>query len=115
MFPNRELLGSASADTPDANGTLTWRRRRAEQLRSPITRQSEENFTDGDDEILESLVKTATKAPGTRTTPRERKRTRHADRKSCKFRIYALMHIYLVFNVVKSGVGNLEICVVSLI
>ncbi|XP_011179805.2 uncharacterized protein LOC105210497 isoform X4 [Zeugodacus cucurbitae] len=78
----KELLGTASADTPDANGTLTWRRRRAEQLRSPITRQSEENFTDGDDEILESLVKTATKAPGTRTTPRERKRTRHADRKS---------------------------------
>nr|XP_036217834.1 FH1/FH2 domain-containing protein 3 isoform X6 [Bactrocera oleae] len=80
----KELLGSASADTPDANGTLTWRRRRAEQLRSPITRQSEENFTDGDDEILESLVKTATKAPGTRTTPRERKRTRHADRKSLR-------------------------------
>uniref|UniRef100_A0A0A1X7H1 FH1/FH2 domain-containing protein 3 n=1 Tax=Zeugodacus cucurbitae TaxID=28588 RepID=A0A0A1X7H1_ZEUCU len=80
----KELLGTASADTPDANGTLTWRRRRAEQLRSPITRQSEENFTDGDDEILESLVKTATKAPGTRTTPRERKRTRHADRKSLK-------------------------------
>lgn len=43
------------------------------------------NLTDGDDEILESLVKTATKAPGTRTTPRERKRTRHADRKSCKY------------------------------
>ncbi|XP_050336889.1 FH1/FH2 domain-containing protein 3 isoform X5 [Bactrocera neohumeralis] len=80
----KELLGSASADTPDASGTLTWRRRRAEQLRSPITRQSEENFTDGDDEILESLVKTATKAPGTRTTPRERKRTRHADRKSLR-------------------------------
>ncbi|XP_011179807.1 FH1/FH2 domain-containing protein 3 isoform X6 [Zeugodacus cucurbitae] len=80
----KELLGTASADTPDANGTLTWRRRRAEQLRSPITRQSEENFTDGDDEILESLVKTATKAPGTRTTPRERKRTRHADRKSLR-------------------------------
>ncbi|XP_018801579.1 PREDICTED: FH1/FH2 domain-containing protein 3 isoform X5 [Bactrocera latifrons] len=80
----KELLGSAGADTPDASGTLTWRRRRAEQLRSPITRQSEENFTDGDDEILESLVKTATKAPGTRTTPRERKRTRHADRKSLR-------------------------------
>ncbi|CAD7002601.1 unnamed protein product [Ceratitis capitata] len=78
------LLGTPSADTPDSNGTLTWRRRRAEQLRSPIARQSEENFTDGDDEILESLVKTATKAPGTRTTPRERKRTRHADRKSLK-------------------------------
>jgi hypothetical protein len=37
-----------------------------------------------DDEILESLVKTATKSPATRTTPRERKRTRHADRKSRK-------------------------------
>lgn len=79
----RSLLGTPTADTPD--GTLTWRRRRAENLRSPVLRQSEENFTDGDDEILESLVKTATKAPGTRTTPRERKRTRHADRKSCKF------------------------------
>ena len=42
------------------------------------------NLTDGDDELLESLVKTATKTPATRTTPRERKRTRHADRKSCK-------------------------------
>lgn len=78
----RELLGTPSPATVD--GTLTWRRRRAENLRSPGARQSEENFTDGDDEILESLVKTATKAPGTRTTPRERKRTRHADRKSCK-------------------------------
>ncbi|XP_054734936.1 uncharacterized protein LOC129242362 isoform X4 [Anastrepha obliqua] len=76
------LLGTPSSDTAD--GTLTWRRRRAENLRSPIARQSEENFTDGDDEILESLVKTATKAPGTRTTPRERKRTRHADRKSLR-------------------------------
>ena len=45
---------------------------------------SRDEFTDGDDEILESLVKTATKAPGTRTQPRERKRTRNADRKSCK-------------------------------
>lgn len=79
----RQLLGTPSAD--QADGTLTWRRRRAEQLRSPIARQSEEQFTDGDDEILESLVKTATKASGTRTTPRERKRTRNADRKSCKF------------------------------
>ncbi|XP_030373200.1 FH1/FH2 domain-containing protein 3-like isoform X1 [Scaptodrosophila lebanonensis] len=78
----KQLLGTPSTDTAD--GTLTWRRRRAEQLRSPISRQSEEQFTDGDDEILESLVKTATKAPGTRTTPRERKRTRHADRKSLR-------------------------------
>ncbi|XP_043065030.1 uncharacterized protein LOC108096044 isoform X2 [Drosophila ficusphila] len=78
----KKLLDTSSAD--QADGTLTWRRRRAEQLRSPISRQSEEQFTDGDDEILESLVKTATKAPGTRTTPRERKRTRHADRKSLR-------------------------------
>ncbi|XP_034482437.1 uncharacterized protein LOC117787915 isoform X2 [Drosophila innubila] len=78
----KQLLGTPSAD--QADGTLTWRRRRAEQLRSPIARQSEEQFTDGDDEILESLVKTATKASGTRTTPRERKRTRHADRKSLR-------------------------------
>jgi len=42
------------------------------------------NLADGVDELLESLVKTATKVPATRTTPRERKRTRHADRKSCK-------------------------------
>lgn len=42
------------------------------------------NLADGVDELLESLVKTATKSPATRTTPRERKRTRHADRKSCK-------------------------------
>jgi len=82
IYNSRKLLDTSSAD--QADGTLTWRRRRAEQLRSPIARQSEEQFTDGDDEILESLVKTATKAPGTRTTPRERKRTRHADRKSCK-------------------------------
>ena len=43
------------------------------------------NLSDADDEILESLVKTATKTPVSRsTTPRERKRTRNADRKSCK-------------------------------
>lgn len=54
---------------------------------SPLAREEmvNGNLTDGDDEILESLVKTATKAPATRTTPRERKRTRHADRKSCKY------------------------------
>ncbi|CAG2061415.1 unnamed protein product, partial [Timema podura] len=51
---------------------------------SPLARDEliNGNLTDGDDEILESLVKTATKAPATRTAPRERKRTRNADRKS---------------------------------
>ncbi|CAB0028178.1 unnamed protein product [Trichogramma brassicae] len=50
----------------------------------PLIRDERQNgnLTDGDDELLESLVKTATKTPTTRTTPRERKRTRHADRKS---------------------------------
>lgn len=81
----RELLVTPNPETDDS-GTLTWRRRRTDNVRSPINKQNmDEHFTDGDDEILESLVKTATKSPGNRTTPRERKRTRHADRKSCKF------------------------------
>lgn len=95
----RQLLGTPSPDQTD--GTLTWRRRRAEQLRSPIARQSEEQFTDGDDEILESLVKTATKASGTRTTPRERKRTRHADRKSCKLHKRMIALIEIDFNLLE--------------
>ncbi|XP_055689888.1 uncharacterized protein LOC129793707 isoform X3 [Lutzomyia longipalpis] len=82
----RQLLGTpmTTVDTPDQGNPFTWRRRRPENLHSPKTVNRDENFTDGDDEILESLVKTATKAPGTRSTPRERKRTRHADRKSLK-------------------------------
>lgn len=55
---------------------------------SPLLRDDAgngDNLTDGDDEILESLVKTATKMPSTRTVPRERKRTRHADRKSREY------------------------------
>ncbi|XP_055841065.1 FH1/FH2 domain-containing protein 3 isoform X4 [Episyrphus balteatus] len=80
----KELLGSPSPGSASLDGTLTWRRRRAENLRSPIIKQNDDNFTDGDDEILESLVKTATKTSGPRPTPRERKRTRHADRKSLR-------------------------------
>ena len=41
-------------------------------------------MADGDDALLDSLVKTATQAPQTRGAPRERKRSRHADRKSCE-------------------------------
>ncbi|XP_044254934.1 uncharacterized protein LOC123005306 isoform X2 [Tribolium madens] len=63
-------------------GTLPWRRTRRDSNRSFLG-QANGNLTDGDDEILESLVKTATKGPS-RTAPRERKRTRHADRKSLK-------------------------------
>lgn len=52
--------------------------------RSPSITGREENLTDNDDEILESLVKTATRNATPRTAQRERKRTRNADRKSCK-------------------------------
>ncbi|XP_049829302.1 uncharacterized protein LOC126267989 isoform X8 [Schistocerca gregaria] len=87
----RQLLGGDVSDAESVHGTLTlpWRRQRKDAGRnalSPSTGDATVNghLTDGDDEILESLVKTATKAPNTRTTPRERKRTRNADRKSLK-------------------------------
>lgn len=74
---HRELLGSPTPVSENC-GTLTWRRRRGEsQLIKSI-----EDFTDGDDEIIESLVKTATRS--SRQAPRERKRTRNVDRKSCE-------------------------------
>ncbi|XP_026297174.1 FH1/FH2 domain-containing protein 3 isoform X1 [Apis mellifera] len=84
----RQLLGSDISDVESIHGTLPWRRQRKDGRTSlgPLLRDENTNgnLTDGDDELLESLVKTATKTPATRTTPRERKRTRHADRKSCK-------------------------------
>lgn len=43
----------------------------------------EDNLTDADDEILETLVKTATTQPA-RNEPRIRKKARYGDRKSCK-------------------------------
>lgn len=43
----------------------------------------EDNLTDADDEILETLVKTATTQP-VRNEPRIRKKARYGDRKSCK-------------------------------
>ncbi|XP_026462280.1 LOW QUALITY PROTEIN: FH1/FH2 domain-containing protein 3-like [Ctenocephalides felis] len=85
----RQLLGTESDidcnGTVTTGGTLTWRRRRQDAVKI----QRDESFTDGDDEILESLVKTATQGPArghqhSSGGPRERKRTRHADRKSLK-------------------------------
>ncbi|CAG9824324.1 unnamed protein product [Phaedon cochleariae] len=78
----RQLLGSDISDVESMQGTLPWRRTRRESNRSFMC-PGNGNLTDGDDEILESLVKTATKG-SSRTAPRERKRTRHADRKSLK-------------------------------
>ncbi|KAJ8934915.1 hypothetical protein NQ314_013105 [Rhamnusium bicolor] len=79
----RQLLGSDISDVESMQGTLPWRRTRRDGNRSFMS-SANGNLTDGDDEILESLVKTATKGSSTRTAPRERKRTRHADRKSLK-------------------------------
>ncbi|XP_031330024.1 FH1/FH2 domain-containing protein 3 isoform X1 [Photinus pyralis] len=78
----RQLLGSDMSDAENLQGTFTWRRRSRDTNRSFLS-QGNGNLTDADDEILESLVKTATKGPS-RTAPRERKRTRHADRKSLR-------------------------------
>uniref|UniRef100_A0A1Q3FU24 Putative rhoa gtpase effector dia/diaphanous n=1 Tax=Culex tarsalis TaxID=7177 RepID=A0A1Q3FU24_CULTA len=103
----KTLLGTPTkgpgGDEVEMSGTLTWRRRRGDATASPVVPGSgrnsalnasfgggshhhnrDESFTDGDDEILESLVKTATKAATPRPTQRERKRTRQADRKSFK-------------------------------
>lgn len=51
-----------------------------------------------DDELIESLVKTVTTTPGanTRTTQRERKRTKDVHRKSCKYN-NTFIYITLVF------------------
>ncbi|XP_064468298.1 FH1/FH2 domain-containing protein 3-like isoform X3 [Ornithodoros turicata] len=46
------------------------------------TPNRDDNMTDADDEILESLVKTATAKPG-QNEPRLRKKARYGDRKSC--------------------------------
>ncbi|KAL3284446.1 hypothetical protein HHI36_018605 [Cryptolaemus montrouzieri] len=78
----RQLLGSDLSDVESFQGTLPLRRTRRDANRSFLG-TTNGNLTDGDDEILESLVKTATKGPS-RIAPRERKRTRHADRKSLR-------------------------------
>lgn len=43
----------------------------------------DDHLTDADDEILETLVKTATTQPA-RNEPRIRKKARYGDRKSCE-------------------------------
>ncbi|XP_011692088.1 PREDICTED: uncharacterized protein LOC105452570 isoform X2 [Wasmannia auropunctata] len=80
----RQLLGSDISDVESIHGTLPWRRQKKDGRIIPLgpvlrDESTNGNLADGVDELLESLVKTATKTPATRTTPRERKRTRHAD------------------------------------
>ncbi|XP_052132777.1 FH1/FH2 domain-containing protein 3-like, partial [Frankliniella occidentalis] len=89
----RQILVSDS-DVESIHGTMPWgRRQRKDAGRSvlsplsPLLRDDAgngDNLTDGDDEIFESIVKTVTRMPSTRPVPRERKRTKHADRKSCE-------------------------------
>lgn len=116
FYTNRQLLGtqnSVSDNIDSAISSVALRRRRGPEMpRSPAMKITEDSFTDGDDEILESLVKTATSTP--RATPRERKRTRNADRKSCKCNtvsipfqrcISNLFHIVLIFSMIPANFG----------
>ncbi|CAG7837287.1 unnamed protein product [Allacma fusca] len=89
----RQVL-KATSDTSDGDvvrGTLTWtRRQKTSQPKlhdnKNVTLNGNGTLADGDDEILESLVKTATQTPATRAAPRERKRnnSRYSDRKSLR-------------------------------
>nr|CAD7595741.1 unnamed protein product [Timema genevievae] len=106
----RQLLGSDISDVESIHGSLPWRRQRKDMGRSvfsPLARDElvNGNLTDGDDEILESLVKTATKAPATRTAPRERKRTRNADRKSL---VLEPLEGFVVRRTLKNGLSEEE-------
>ncbi|XP_059478171.1 uncharacterized protein LOC132198257 isoform X2 [Neocloeon triangulifer] len=74
----RQLLGNDLTDSESA-----WRRQRRDfdRTRSELVQSKDEHYSD-DDEILNSLVKTATKSRANRANPRERKRILQADRKS---------------------------------
>uniref|UniRef100_A0A1B6CX54 FH2 domain-containing protein n=1 Tax=Clastoptera arizonana TaxID=38151 RepID=A0A1B6CX54_9HEMI len=80
----KQLLGNKSPDNVTSfTGSLPWRRQRTGRLSLGSHGDgTNEILTDADDEIIESLVKTATKSPSTRTVSKDRKRTKHADRKS---------------------------------
>ncbi|XP_042220494.1 FH1/FH2 domain-containing protein 3-like isoform X3 [Homarus americanus] len=79
----RQLLNySDVSDTETIRGKNTWRRTRESKTRSRGEESMTEMIGDGEDALLDSLVKTATQGPSSRSTPRERKRSRHADRKS---------------------------------
>ncbi|KAK4311085.1 hypothetical protein Pmani_017392 [Petrolisthes manimaculis] len=88
----RQLLNySDVSDTETIRGKNTWRRTRDGKTRSRVSAEEAvrgaggEGVTmEGEDALLDSLVRTATQAPPTRSTPRERKRSRHADRKSLR-------------------------------
>ncbi|XKL64143.1 hypothetical protein PGB90_004229 [Kerria lacca] len=83
----RQLLGKEDSPEHDnANnlqcGSLPWRRLRKDNAKIMREQNLNGHLVDADDELLETLVKTATKTPASRNGTRERKRTRHSDRKS---------------------------------
>ncbi|XP_071037015.1 FH1/FH2 domain-containing protein 3-like [Parasteatoda tepidariorum] len=90
----RQLLGNPGIYNEDHKtqkwGTVPGVRGRVRPLLGPggsLGRHGaptkEDNFTDGDDEILETLVKTAT-TQSSRNEPRIRKKARYGDRKSLR-------------------------------
>ncbi|CRL03172.1 CLUMA_CG016177, isoform A [Clunio marinus] len=80
----RQLLGTTPDCGGEVNGTLNFRRRRQDNLRSPSISNRDENFPNGNDdgEIMESIVKSVSKNTAPRQVQRERKRSRNADRKA---------------------------------
>lgn len=90
----RQLLGNGTSDVDEPKGgkwgTVPGMRARPRITQAPggtlgrhSTPTRDENLTDADDEILESLVKTATAQPA-RNEPRIRKKARYGDRKSLR-------------------------------
>lgn len=83
----RQLLGKEhSTENSSSNnlqgGSLPWRRLRKDNAKNTGEKNLNGHLVDADDELLETLVKTATKTPASRSNTRERKRARHTDRKS---------------------------------
>ncbi|KAL1428950.1 hypothetical protein MTO96_016696 [Rhipicephalus appendiculatus] len=90
----RQLLGNGTSDVDEPKGgkwgTVPGMRARPRIPQGPggtlgrhSTPTRDDNLTDADDEILESLVKTATAQPA-RNEPRIRKKARYGDRKSLR-------------------------------
>ncbi|KAK7605056.1 hypothetical protein V9T40_006242 [Parthenolecanium corni] len=85
----RQLLGKEHSPENDVSnnlqcGSLPWRRQRKDNAKTMREQNLNGHIVDADDELLETLVKTATKSPAPRNGTRERKRTRHSDRKSLR-------------------------------
>ena len=77
---------------------------RTMQARTPAVEDTQTCGDDAADEIMERIVKSATQGPGTRTQPRERRRSR-ANRKSCtssRRQIHFASYYVLIFKLALS-------------